>query len=98
MYILAEAQYINTQDSQMSDMLYPSAQIVSSLEEADEKVKDSLWQIINDEYEGLDEDDEDYPDQETLDDKFNSLQRDTETRWSYDDDERGIVWRAIEIK
>ena len=91
------AQFIDTQDSKMSDMLFPSAVIVDSLDEAENEVKNWLEQIILEEYEGLDEDDEDYPDQETIDNKLNSLRRDMETRWSYDDNERAIVWRAIKI-
>ena len=96
-YILTMAQFIDTQDSKMSDMLFPSAVIVDSLEEAENEVKNWLEQIVLEEYEGLDEDDEDYPDQETIDDKLNSLRRDAETRWSYDDNERAVVWRAIKI-
>ena len=95
-YILAEAQFIDTQDNNMSDMLYARADVVNSLDEAYAKIRSRLADIIEEEYEGSDLETAEVS--EIIDNRLSCILHPRHYKWTYDDSERAVVWEVKKIK
>lgn len=95
-YILAEAQFADTQDRKMSDMLYAYADVVNSLDEAYAKIRSRLAKFVEGEYEGSDLETAEVS--EIIDDRLSRILHPRDYKWTYDDNERAVVWEVKEIK
>lgn len=95
-YILAEAQFADTQDRKMSDMLYAYADVVNSLDEAYAKIRSRLAKFVEGEYEGSDLETAEVS--EIIDDRLSRILHPRDYKWTYDDSERAVVWEVKEIK
>ena len=95
-YILAESQFIDTHDNNMSDMLYAYADVVNSLDKVYAKIRSRLAAIIEEEYEGSDLETAEVS--EIIDDRLSCIRHPREYKWTYDDNERAVVWEVKKSK